>query len=153
MKEPKYTCPKIDEMISYLEDIHSSSVRLLSLLQTESLSDEAKDAFSDFDYEIAQSFKESNWKGTPYIVNLMEDIRDANIELRAWGTHYQNMYEDLEDVGNELDVLKEEVASLENHVDHLESENFDLAKEVEELEEDRDSWKEFALSLQENVCG
>ena len=32
MKEPAYTCPLIDEVISYLEDIHTSSIKLLSLL-------------------------------------------------------------------------------------------------------------------------
>jgi hypothetical protein len=93
MKEPKYTCPIIDEVISYLNDLHSSSVKLLSVLSGIDLPAEVQDAMKDFDHEIQSSFKLSGWNSSGFLIDKMEEIRGANSELRSWGAHYKEKYE------------------------------------------------------------
>lgn len=149
MKEPKYTCPLIDEVISYLNDIHSSSVKLLSLLSATDLPAEVQDAMKDFDHEIHNSFKLSGWNSSGFLIDKMEEIREANSELRSWGTHYKDLYEEIEDVESQLEEATETIISLNLEVRDLENENYSLKKEVEDLEMEVDSWKEYSRNCQE----
>lgn len=149
MKEPKCTCPIIDEVISYLGDLYSSSVKLLSVLSDIDLPAEVQDAVKEFDHEIHSSFKLSGWNSSGFLIDRMEEIREANSELRSWGTHYKDKYEEIEDIENEMEWAKETIADLQIEVRDLENENYILNKKVEKLQMEVDSWEEYNRNCQE----
>jgi chromosome segregation ATPase len=87
------TCPKIDEVIAFLETIDSEDVSRTSI----------KD-----------------------VVNVMEEIRSMNAELREWGNDEYRRAESLDDdlrrMESEKDDVEREVSRLEKEVDELTSE-------------------------------
>ena len=79
----------------------------------------------------------------------MEAIREANHDLRTWGTYYKEKYEEIEDIENEMEGAKETIADLQIEVRDLESENYILNKKVEKLQMEVDSWEEYNRNCQE----
>lgn len=100
-----HTCPKIDQVISFLEKIEWD------------LEDEEEN-------ELSIECKE--------MVQVMEEIRKANDTLRTWGNeeyNYKNEY--LEQV----DDLEKEVKGLKSELSDMEDEIKDLKAEIDTLEE------------------
>ena len=54
------------------------------------------------------------------VIGIMEDLREANAALRAWGNEQYNMVQDLE---SKVEDLEDKIKDLEGEIDELESEN------------------------------
>ena len=158
MKEPAYTCPLIDEVISYLEDIHASSLTLISLLGDIGMADvelppAVYDAYKEFNTIINDSYSISGWKSSGYLIDKMEDIRRANSELREWGSHYEKLYEDLDGLEDKAEELESALADSEDRINELENENYSLEQENDRLKEDIDNLNQYIGELIERaVC-
>ncbi len=98
------TCPKIDQVIRFLEKIDWS------------LDDKEKD--------LSIECKE--------IVEIMEEIRNANDTLRTWGNEEYNSKNEYEE---EKDDLEKEVKNLKSDLSDMIDEIKDLKVEIDNLEE------------------
>jgi hypothetical protein len=82
MKEPKNTCPNIDSAISLMDSVKK----------------EAKFAIKNFDHMTNEQIKEcfseiiNELKEGP---DVMEEIRSANENLRAWGHEWRYKAQEL----------------------------------------------------------
>lgn len=71
MKEPAPTCPKVDKVKQRLKDILWNYDKAIDYLQD--LKKETEDALDE-----------------------LEEVRDANIELREWGSHWHEVAQEAE---------------------------------------------------------
>jgi predicted RNase H-like nuclease (RuvC/YqgF family) len=100
-----YTCPKIDQVISFLEKIDWD------------LEDEDE---KDLSIECKE------------IIEVMEEIRKANDTLRTWGNEEYNSKNEYEE---EKDELEKEVKNLKSDLSDMIDEIKYLKAEIETLEE------------------
>lgn len=100
-----HTCPKIDQVISFLEKIDWD------------LEDEEE---KDLSIECKE------------MVEVMEEIREANDTLRTWGNEEYNSKNEYEE---ERDDLEKEVKSLKSDMSDLQDEITNLKADIETLEE------------------
>ena len=100
-----HTCPKIDQVISFLEKI---------------------------DWDLSDDDEKDLFIECKEMVEVMEEIRKANDALRTWGNEeYQskNEYEE------ERDDLEKEVKNLKSDLSDMIDEIKDLKAEIDTLEE------------------
>ena len=152
MKEPKYTCPLIDDVIAHLQELHSSSLSLLSLLADIDLPPAVYEAYRELGNKVEGSYALSGWNSSGYLIDKMEAIRESNSELRSWGSHYKEKYEEIEDIESEVEGLKEEVADLQIEVRDLENENYSLTQENKELQKEILDLQSYVESEGERSC-
>jgi predicted nucleic acid-binding Zn-ribbon protein len=138
MREPEHTCPLIDGVISQVRDIETDLTNIKGYADM----DDVINALDDVLIDYFQTKK--LWGSTRYgICDLFEKIRDANSELRTWGTHHkeeterlEREVEDLQDeimrLKDELDDANGEIHSLENEVTNLDSELRRVERELED---------------------
>jgi predicted RNase H-like nuclease (RuvC/YqgF family) len=100
-----HTCPKIDQVISFLEKIEWN------------LEDEDE---KDLSIECKE------------MVEVMEEIRKANDTLRTWGNEEYNSKNEYEE---ERDDLEKEVKNLKSDLSDLQDEITNLKADIETLEE------------------
>lgn len=112
-KEPKHTCPMIDDVI---DNINTALKYLCS--------DDVNDAIN-----ILES-----------IESKMEDIRDNCSEIRSWGSEWKEYSEIVEkekdEFENDCDKLKEENEDLNRELKYLQHDNEELKDEINSLEYD-----------------
>lgn len=101
----EHTCPKIDQVISFLEKIDW-------------------DLSDDDEKDLSIECKE--------IVEVMEEIRKANDTLRTWGNEEFNSKNEYEE---EKDDLEKEVKNLKSDLSDMDDKIRELKKEIETLEE------------------
>ena len=100
-----HTCPKIDQVISFLEKIDW-------------------DLSDDDEKDLSIECKE--------MVEVMEEIRKANDALRTWGNEEYNSKNEYEE---EKDELEKEVKNLKSDLSDMIDEIKDLKAEIDTLEE------------------
>ena len=101
-----HTCPKIDQVISFLEKI-------------------------DWNLEEDEEEKDLSIE-CKEMVEVMEQIRKANDSLRTWGNEEYNSKNEYEE---ERDDLEKEVKNLRSDLSDLQDEITNLKVDVETLEE------------------
>lgn len=99
MREPKNTCPLIDDCIELLGE--DTCV-----------------------WEINQQLRKAR--------SLLEDIREANAEIRAWGSRWEKEYEKLEE--KYVDDITEKNQAIEELVDRLKQIEDELSRVYKALE-------------------
>lgn len=108
-----YTCPIIDKVIAFINEAKSKMVNY--------------DALADLIGDEGNA-----------VIELMEEIRSANGDIRAWGEEQEKRADDAEeqvsDLKNEVDELSDEITSLEKDI-------ADCNKELEDLTEELDNVK------------
>ena len=77
MREPSFTCPKIDKNIQNLSNEISSIIDNLQNLKTDDNEDHVYSLTDQLQY-LAKSIEQA-----------FEDVRTSNIEIRNWGEYWQ----------------------------------------------------------------
>jgi peptidoglycan hydrolase CwlO-like protein len=127
MKEPKQTCPMIDDLIRELEDLKSHL--------------ESETPYEDILHQFFSNNAVYYWnKSKGSLIDALEDIRSANSEIRDWGKSLET----------EIEALQEKVSSLESDISSLENDVDSLQGELSNLQEDYDTLK---LDLERELRG
>lgn len=135
MKEPKQTCPIIDDLIRDLKDLERR------LEQQEPHED-----ILEYFFSKKGLYRWSSTKGL--LVDAIEDIRSANSEIREWGSHWEKEAEKLQE---ELETAEERISELEEELDSALSEVICLKEEVYSLESDITGYENEISSLNEDI--
>lgn len=135
MKEPKQTCPMIDDLIRELRDLEQR------LKQEEPYED-----ILDYFFSKKGLYSWTSTKGV--LVDAIEDIRSANSEIREWGSHWEKEAEKLQE---ELETAEERIRELENELDSSFSEIDCLKEELSSLESDITGYENEISSLNEDI--
>lgn len=91
MRQPKHSCPDIDQMKKWLK--HANDELDHALKRIDAVAD-LLESNRDILDEAAKSIKEAK----KYIDSdqQLEEIRDLNSALRSWGSHWESEYQKLE---------------------------------------------------------
>lgn len=112
MREPKHTCPLIDSVISDLESMQSDVTYILNKNGIDI--EEAKSLIDNLVWAI------SNILGNN---GKMENIRDANTEIRAWGSYWKTIADENEheclEIQSKYDALVDEFDELKDDLGHV----------------------------------
>ena len=97
MREPKHSCPDIDQMKRWLKVAHDELVTASEILQkiVAKLEDEPNFYLVD---SLLNAMETRISEAQKYIDTdqQLEDIRDLNSDLRSWGSHWESEYQKLE---------------------------------------------------------
>lgn len=121
-----YTCPLIDEVINQINNV-------ISFLER-----------NDYDDKFLNEAKTEHINDLYSSIDTMEDIRDANGQLRDWGNNMESEYEDIEcdrdnlasmvdDLREQRDELQFKLTQTEDKIDELENRIMDLEYENQHL--------------------
>lgn len=120
------TCPLIDDVINFIDN-----------------NVEEEEGITQGDKIMGRCEKTN-------IIKVLEQIREANSTLRAWGNEHHRAAYDFE---SEKDELQKEVDRLTREVEELRSENKDLENRVASLESDIDSLEDDNNDLRSRITG
>jgi len=92
MREPKYSCPDIDQMKKWLKHANDELVHAIKMI--DSIMDQVPECNQCHLEEAKSSIEEAQ----KYIDSdqQLEEIRDLNSDLRSWGSHWESEYQKLE---------------------------------------------------------
>jgi predicted nucleic acid-binding Zn-ribbon protein len=93
MKEPKPTCPLIDDVIKYIRH-------------------------GDLNLDVSD---------VKIIIEMLEDIRLANSDIREWG------HSSIDDLESEIENHEETILDLKSKITELEDYNSELKHEIKDL--------------------
>lgn len=129
MKEPKITCPIIDNAITYVEAVKEDILELLSFYEDVAI-DDVQNLVEDMKNCISKHYDKKYVWGDPEVLEPLEEIRKANSELREYGNYWEKRAEELE---KEVEDLESRLQSVEDDRDSYEDQVEELQQEVKEL--------------------
>lgn len=96
MKEPKITCPIIDNAISCVEVVKEDILEVLSSYEDVEIED-VQNLVEDLKSCISKHYDKRYAWSDPEVLGPLEEIREANSELREYGNYWEKRAEELEE--------------------------------------------------------
>jgi chromosome segregation ATPase len=118
----KYTCRKIDEVISTIKMVNTclkDAIRHLEYGETDEAVSECEMAIQ----ELASFVPKHSWESTP-----LEELRSSNSNLRNWGEEQE---EEVSRKEEEISELQEKIESLEWDLKEANARITDLESKIE----------------------
>lgn len=126
MKEPKITCPIIDNAITYVEAVKEDLLDVLSFYEDVAIED-VQNLVEDLKNCISKHYDK---KYACEVLGPLEEIRKANSELREYGNYWEERADELKD---EVEGLEDRLQSVEDDRDSCENQVEELQQEIKEL--------------------